>query len=157
MAGAHGVLGWVRVVSWCEPPENLLGYPSWYLCRGGRCGLWRVRDGRAHGKGVAAWLEGCEDRDRAQALAGATVAVRRAELPDPGEGEYYWADLIGLTVVSAAGQELGRVAALMATGANDVLVVQGERERLIPFLPGSVVQEVDLAARRVRVDWDPDF
>ena len=106
---------------------------------------------------VAAWLEGCEDRDRAQALAGATVAVRRAELPDPGEGEHYWADLIGLTVVSAAGQELGRVAGLMATGANDVLVVQGERERLIPFLPGSVVQEVDLAARRVRVDWDPDF
>ena len=101
------------MVSWCEPPENLLGYPSWYLCRGGRCGLWRVRDGRAHGKGVAAWLEGCEDRDRAQALAGATVAVRRAELPEPGEGEYYWADLIGLTVVSAAGQELGRVAALI--------------------------------------------
>ncbi len=157
MAGAFGVLGWVRVVSWCDPPENLLRYTPWYLCRGGRCTRWQVEEGRAHGKGVAARLGGCEVRERAQALAGATVAVRRDQLPDPGEGEYYWADLIGLAVVDTEGRELGQVVDLIATGANDVLVVQGDRERLIPFLPERVVLEVDLAAKRVRVEWDPDF
>lgn len=147
----------MRVVSWCDPPENLLRYTPWYLRRAGHCDLWQVEEGRAHGKGVTARLAGCEARERAQALAGATVAVRRAQLPDPGEGEYYWADLIGLAVVDTAGRELGQVVDLIATGANDVLVVRGDRERLIPFLPERVVLEVDLAAKRVRVDWDPDF
>jgi 16S rRNA processing protein RimM len=145
------------VVSWCQPPENLLTYSPWHLRLRDRWTVWRPEEGRAHGKGLAARLEGCSDRDQAQALGGAAVAVRRTQLPEPERGEFYWADLIGLQVVGAEGGELGRVSGLMETGANDVLIVQGERERLIPYLPGQVVLEVDLEAKRIRVDWDPDF
>ena len=157
VTGAFGVLGWVRVVSWCEPPDNLLTYSPWYLRLRDEWTVCRLEEGRGHGKGVVARLEGCNDRDQAQALGGAAVAVRRSQLPDPGTGEFYWADLIGLRVVGAGGRDLGRVSGLIETGANDVLVVQGDRERLIPYLPGQVVLEVDLDAKRIRVDWDPDF
>jgi 16S rRNA processing protein RimM len=116
-----------------------------------------VRDGRPHGKGVVALLASCADREQAQALAGTEVAVRREQLPALAEGEYYWTDLIGLEVVCRDGRSLGRVTGLVETGANDVLVVQGDRERLLPFVPGPVVLAVDLVAGQVRVDWDPDF
>ena len=83
--------------------------------------------------------------------------MRRAQLPPPGPGEYYWADLQGLQVVTLEGVELGTVSSVFATGANDVIVVRGERERLLPFVQGQVVMEVNLEQRLLRVDWDPDF
>ena len=89
-------------------------------------------------------------------MRGQDVAVSRDDLPQAGANEWYWTDLIGLAVVNTAGDELGRVARIVRTGANDVLVVEGERERLIPFIE-DVVREVDLAAGVVRVDWSADF
>ncbi len=89
-------------------------------------------------------------------MTGSDIGVDRDALPDPEEGHYYWADLEGLTVVHRDGTELGRVAYLMATGANDVLVVDGPAERLIPFVPGEVILDVDLAAGVIRVDWEWD-
>jgi 16S rRNA processing protein RimM len=157
VAGAYGVNGWLRVVSFCDPPENLLQYSPWHLGGEGRWVLARLEAGRAHGKGVVAQVAGCGERDQAEALTGALVAVERRQLPALEEGEYYWADLVGLRVEGPAGRDLGVVTGLVETGANDVLVVQGDRERLIPYLPDRVVREVDLAAGRIRVDWDPDF
>ena len=87
---------------------------------------------------------------------GADVAVHRRQLPAAEAGRYYWVDLIGLSVVNREGIALGTVIALMETGANDVLVVQGERERLIPFVLGRVVLDVDLEAGVIEVDWLPD-
>jgi 16S rRNA processing protein RimM len=84
------------------------------------------------------------------------VALPRAALPETRSGEYYWADLIGLAVVNTGSKELGSVVGMLQTGANDVLVVQGERERLIPFI-ATVVREVDLKAGVIRVDWDADY
>ena len=79
-------------------------------------------------------------------------------MPAPKPGEYYWSDLEGLEVVTVEGVALGRVSHLVATGANDVLIVKGaERERLIPFLVGQYVTKVDLDADRLTVDWDPEF
>jgi 16S rRNA processing protein RimM len=100
---------------------------------------------------------GCDDRDQVIALLQADIAVRRAQLPPPAPGEYYWADLQGLRVVTVDDVELGTVSHLLATGANDVLVVKGERERLLPFVRDQVVVEVNLEQRLLRVDWDPDF
>ncbi|ROR29825.1 ribosome maturation factor RimM [Inmirania thermothiophila] len=157
VSGLYGVRGWVRVYSYTEPREGILRYDPWYLGHGGR---WRRMDlvgGRRHGKGVVAALAGVADRDAAAALMGAQIAVRRSQLPPPAEGEYYWADLIGLEVRTVEGTPLGKVADLMETGANDVLVVRGERERLIPFLPGQVVRRVDVAGGLLEVDWDPGF
>ncbi|HYW92716.1 MAG TPA: ribosome maturation factor RimM [Gammaproteobacteria bacterium] len=157
VAGLFGVRGWVKVHSDTRPRENILDYPVWQLGGSGRWRSLRLIEGRVQGKGIVAHLEGCDDRDAAVALTGARIAVGRGELPPLAEGEYYWADLEGLRVRTIAGRELGCVGRLMETGANDVLVVRGERERLIPFLPGRVVTEVDLDDGVMVVDWDPDF
>jgi 16S rRNA processing protein RimM len=102
-------------------------------------------------------LEEVNDRDAAAGLAGAEIAVSRSALPSLGGRELYWVDLVGAEVVTREGVSLGRLDHMMATGANDVMVVKGERERLIPFLEDQVVTDVDLAAQRITVDWDPQF
>jgi 16S rRNA processing protein RimM len=110
-----------------------------------------------HGKGLIVRLQHCDDRDLAQSLVGAEIAVRRSQLPQPAADEFYWTDLEGLRVETTEGVVLGLVHGLLATGANDVLVVRGERERLIPFVWDQVVRELDFAQGLMRVDWDPDF
>nr|WP_328985370.1 ribosome maturation factor RimM [Thiorhodovibrio winogradskyi] len=118
---------------------------------------WRVMQSQRHRKGLIVRLQDCDDRDRAQALVGAEIAVRRSQLPPPAADEFYWADLEGLKVETLAGVQLGVVDHLLSTGANDVLVVCGERERLIPFVWDSVIRELDFEHARVSVDWDPNF
>ena len=114
--------------------------------------------GRPQGKGLVACLPGVDDRDTAAALVGSDIHVAREQLPPPGKDEYYWVDLEGLEVVTTEGAALGRVSHLFATGANDVVVVRdGARERLIPFVQGSYVRSVDLSGGRMVVDWDPEF
>jgi 16S rRNA processing protein RimM len=99
-----------------------------------------------------------DDRDAAEALVGQDIYVSRDLLPPPGKDEYYWVDLEGLEVVTTEGVALGRVSHLFATGANDVVVVKdGTRERLVPFIQGSFVRSVDLSGGRMVVDWDPEF
>jgi 16S rRNA processing protein RimM len=155
IGGVYGVRGWVHVQSETQPIENILHYRPWYL--GDRGQVLDSLEGRRHGKGLVARLEGCDDRDRAAALVGAEIAVPRDRLPPPKADEFYWADLEGLAVETIAGRPLGRVDHLFATGANDVVCVQGERERLIPFVWGDVIRDVDFDLGRVLVDWDPDF
>ena len=156
IVGLFGVRGWVKVYSYTEPREAVLDYKDWLLSRDGRWQWVVLAEGKRHGKAVIARLEGIEDRDAAAELTGSEIGVDRDTLPDPGEGHYYWADLEGLTVVHKDGTELGKVAYLMATGANDVLVVDGPAERLIPFVTGEVILDVDLAAGIMRVDWEWD-
>ena len=146
----------MKVYSYTEPREAVLDYQDWLLGREGRWQRVVLAEGKRHGKAVIARLEGIEDRDAAAELTGSDIGVVRDALPDPGEGHYYWADLEGLTVVHEDGTELGRVAYLMATGANDVLVVDGPHERLIPFVPEEVILDVDIAAGVIRVDWEWD-
>lgn len=157
VSGAYGVRGWLRVRSDCEPAEQLLDYSPWQLktAAGWRCHA--LEAGRSHGSGLVAKLASVDDRDEARALVGADIAVARSLLPRLAEGEYYWNDLIGLGVVTRHGRPLGRVTGLMPTGANDVLVVSGERERLIPFIPEQVVLAVSTESGCIEVDWDPDF
>lgn len=156
IVGLYGVRGWVRVRSDTRPREAILGYDPWLLELAGQWREYRLAEGRTHGAGIVARLEGCTDRNAAQALLGATVAVRREQLPPAGPGEYYWSELEGLRVINLLGEELGVVSHLFDTGANDVMVVAGERERLIPFTRDAV-RAVDLAARIIRVDWDREF
>lgn len=157
VAGVYGVRGWIKVLSSTEPPEEILDYPSWQLRSGADWRPMTLIEGRRHGKGILAHLASCDDRDVARTLVGAEIAVPRSELPDPGPDRFYWADLEGLAVRTVGGIELGIVAHLLETGANDVLVVKGERERLIPYVRGTVVTEVDLEQGMILVDWDPEF
>ena len=157
IAGLYGVRGWVKVFSETEPRAGIVGYSPWLVRVGGAWQAMDVAEGKAHGKGVIVRLAAVNDRDQAARLLGAEIAVGRDQLPPPADGEYYWADLEGLRVVTVEGVELGVVDHLFETGANDVLVVRGERERLIPLVMPDVVVEVDLEQGRMRVDWDPDF
>jgi 16S rRNA processing protein RimM len=159
ICGLYGVRGWVRIESWTQPRERIFQYRPWLLkSAAGEREIDGFR-GRVHGKGLVAALPGVDDREAAAALIGSDIEVWRSALPGiEAEDGYYWADLEGLEVVNGEGIALGRVSHLIETGANDVLVVHdGNRERLIPFVPGSHVIRVDLGAGRIDVDWDADF
>ena len=157
VSGLYGLKGWIRVFSHTSPRTNILNYSPWYLHRAGGWERYEPCTGRAQGKGVVAKLEGCEDRDQAATLMQADIAIRREQLPALQPEEYYWTDLEGLRVETAEGIDLGIVDHLFETGANNVVVVKGERERLIPFLWQDVIRSVDLEAGLVVVDWDPEF
>jgi 16S rRNA processing protein RimM len=157
IAAAYGVRGWFHVQSFTIPQENILAYSPWYVLRGGNWQCREPAEGRRHGKGIVARFDECRDRDCATAWRDSDIAIGRGQLPETAPGEYYWQDLIGMAVVNLEGAEFGKVVSLMQTGANDVLVVVGERERLIPFLRGQVVIDVDLSSRLIKVDWDPEF
>ena len=157
VSGLFGLQGWVRVFSHTEPRHGIIHYDPIFLRRQGEWRPFKIDAGRAHGAGVVVKFAGCDDRDQAALLIQSDIAVQRDQLPPPKPGEYYWADLEGLRVVTLDGAELGVVDHLFATGANDVLAVRGDRERLLPFVKGQVVVEIDLEQRLMRVDWDPDF
>lgn len=156
VAGLFGVKGWVKVHSYTRPREAILDYDTWQLKLAGDWREFEVAEGRMQGAGVIARLKGIEDRDAAARLVGVDIAVDRPQLPALKRGEVYWADLEGMKVINLDGVDFGTVSYLFETGANDVMVVQGERERLLPYI-ASVIREVDLANRTVRVDWDKDF
>ena len=158
MVGLSGVKGEIKLESYTEPRTKILSYQPWLLKSAlgdseiGGC------SGRAQGKGIVATLPEVGDRDAASRFVGSEVWVRRSALPKPKRGEYYWADLEGLEVVTVEGAKLGKVSHLVATGANDVLVaVDGKRERLIPFVLNDYVKEVDFESGCITVDWDPEF
>jgi len=154
--GAQGVKGWIRVFSDTSPRENILSYSPWKIQTGDRMQTVEV-SGRLQGKNVVVKLAGVEDRDAAIELVGSKIYILPEQLPKLDEGEYYWSDLIGLEVESLQAEPLGTIETMMETGANDVMVLQGDRERLIPFVINDVVRKVDLANKRVVVDWKPDY
>lgn len=162
VSAPFGVRGWLRIQPFGDE-SGWGGMPQWWFCAdaAGAPEAWQARrrtDWRRHGKGLVASFEGVTDRSAAEALAGFYVGAPRAALPEPQEDEYYWADLIGLAVVNLAGEPLGNVASLIATGAHDVLRViddQG-RERLLPCV-AAVVREVDTVGGLIRVAWERDW
>jgi 16S rRNA processing protein RimM len=156
VVGVYGIGGWLKVYSYTRPPEAIFDYPVWLVGPPGQRREIALRQGRTRGRGLVAELEGYTDRDQARELIGADIAVHASNLPPLAPGEYYWHQLIGLRVVNLQGAELGTVDHLMETGANDVLVVRGERERLIPYTPDAVKQ-IDLDGGVLRVDWDAEF
>lgn len=160
--GLFGVSGWIKVYSHTRPADAILDYERWWIGHEGDRHAFQVIDGRVQGKTLIAQLadrdgQALPDRDAAVELLDLDIAVDRGDMPDPEPGEYYWFDLVGLNVVTVGDVELGRVAAMMETGANDVLVVRGDRERLIPMVIDEVVKNVDLDAGTLHVDWDPEF
>lgn len=157
ISGVFGVKGAVKVFSYTEPRENILNYPVWMLTKNAEFKKINVLGGQAQGKAIVANLAGIVDRDKAAELNGWEVVIERSQLPPTAQGEYYWADLVGLSVETTEGVALGVVDHLLETGANDVLVVKGDRERLIPFLREQTIRAIDLNKDLIVVDWDPDF
>lgn len=164
ITSVYGVRGWVKVYSFTDPMDQILDYERWVLRKDGVDQIMTVDRGKSHGKGMIAHLQGVDDREGAEALAGYEILIQRSELPDLPEGEYYWWQLEGLKVITVTGVDLGRVDHLISAGkANDVLVVNStdpadaQSERLIPYLWDEVIKAVNLEQECITVDWDPEF
>lgn len=175
--GAWGVKGWVRIQAFSPDPQALFSSRQWLLARsaadappGARPESFqriRLRDVREHGDGIVAHFHDVDDRSAAEALRGLLVVVSRQSFPTPDADEYYWVDLIGCEVVNRQGERLGRVTELFATGPTSVMRIVDEAavrapdaagsdrsaETLVPFV-AAYVDTVDLAARRIAVDWE---
>ena len=157
LGAAHGVRGWLRVQSFTEPPQRLFEWRRWLLKSGRGAELEvKVLDARPQGNGWIVLLEGVVERDGASRLTGQMVLVEREELPPVKEGEHYRDDLIGFEVKNLEGASLGVVDHFIDTPANAVMVIQGERERLVP-VTATHLRSVDRDARRLMVDWPEDF
>ncbi len=157
ISGVYGLDGWVKVFSHTEPRSQVFRYPVWQVGSEKHVEPMTLIAGRPQGKTLVGQLQGIGTPEQARTLVGKLILVPRSELPSLPAGEFYWTDLEGLAVKNMDGSEFGRVARVFATGANDVLVVNGERERLIPFVLGQYVLEVDLKQGSMLVDWDPEF
>lgn len=148
-----GVRGQVKVQSFTEPFDNALNYLPWYIQEGKDYHPLPLEDCRPHGNLLIAKIEGCDDRDQAKAYTHKTIAIENDALPTLSSDEFYWHQLEGLTVVTTTGETLGKVDHLIATGSNDVLVVKGEREHMIPYTD-TFVLHVSLKEGTITVDWD---
>ncbi|CAN7519642.1 ribosome maturation factor RimM [Acidovorax sp. LjRoot129] len=168
IADAWGIKGWFKVLPHSSNPEVLFSAKRWYLQpseRGAKTFagtlLLPIRQAKNHSDTVVAWAQGIDDRDAAEALRGARIFVPRSSFPSTTEDEYYWVDLIGLSVINREGVALGVVQELMSTGPQTVLVLGYEQdgkpqERMIPFV-SAFVDKVDLPEKRITVDWQPDY
>jgi 16S rRNA processing protein RimM len=152
ISGVYGVQGWVKIFSYTSPKENILNYTEWLIDDQPV----KLIDGRKQGKSIVVKLEHCSDRNVAINLVSAKISIKKLPILD-NEYEFYWRDLISLTVINQEGIKLGTVKELLETGANDVLVVQGENEYLIPFIIKQTVLEINLDKHEIHVDWNADF
>lgn len=158
VAGAFGVKGELKIESWTEPRSAIFRYQPWILrTPSGEESTLSGARGRDQGKHLVATFPSVSDRDTVEAMHGIEIYVSRSVLPPPKPDEYYWVDLEELQVETVEGVELGTVSHLFSTGSNDVMVVRGDRERLVPFVLPDFVKSVDFEANLIVVDWDPDF
>lgn len=168
ISGVFGVKGWVKIHSNTEPRDNIFKYAPWWIKTREGLKTIEIDEAKPHGKGLLAHIKGVDDRDVAAAYTLVDILVDQTLLPELDTGEYYWHQLEGLKVITefeGTEQVLGVVSRMLETGANDVLVVNGDsangslddKERLLPYVPGQFVKEIDLDAGTIRVDWDPEF
>ena len=152
----YGVFGWLKIVPDTEEFDGLLDYKTWWI---GKDDDWRelkLESAKTHNDLLVVKLKGIDDRDAAFFCKGKQIAVPRAFLPKLKGEEYYWSDLIGLTVKNQQDVDFGKVTDVFATGANDVIAVMSDRERLLPYI-AQVILAVDLGAKTMLVDWDAEF
>ena len=158
--GLFGVAGWVKVHSYTRPRQNIIAYSRWRLSprEGALVFSPELESVRRRGGGVVAKFAGIDDRTAAGALLGREVTVEKTQFAPLPEGEYYWFQLVGLEVVNTRRRVLGVVRCLLETGGNDVLVVEnGRKRRLIPYVNGDYVKVVDLGKMRIEVEWDEEW
>lgn len=162
ISGVHGLKGWLKVFSHTAPRLQITEYSQWFLKKGSEdWKAYKVIQGRVQGKNIIVQLEGVTDRNQVEALVGSEIAVSDGQLPDLSDGEYYWKDLLGITVETTEGVSLGELDWIFNSGSNDVLIVKEsgieKKERLLPFLFGEVVLSIDHEKSLMIVDWDPEF
>lgn len=163
LLGSYGIKGWIKLHSHTQPIDNIGQYNPLWIQKSNRWQAVDVEQVQRHGKGLIVKLRGCDSREQVSDFTGCEVAIKREQLPELPEDEFYWSDLEGLKVITTAGDCLGRVDYLFETGSNDVMVIKADaesidrQERLIPYIWEQVVQRVDRQAGTMTVDWDKEF
>lgn len=157
IGSTYGVRGWLKIHSYTEYNATILDYKSWYLIDDTTPALTvSVEKGQVHGKGIIAKLAGINTPEAARLFTGKTIAIARSQLPALKNNEYYWSDLVGLTIINKNGEVYGSVSYLIATGSNDVLIIKDNdnKEHAIPYLFGNTIIRVDLVKKEIHVDWE---
>jgi len=164
VGAVYGIKGWLKIHSFTDETEAILDYFPWSLKLGNNTQTVEITDWRKHNKVLIVKVAGIDDRDEAQAFVGSEILTNEAALPELSQDDFYWRDLIGMSVVTNKGYDLGVVTDMMETGANDVLVVKAnlkdgfsKKERLIPYLFEQVIESVSIENKQICVDWDPGF
>ncbi len=164
LGSAYGLRGWLRVFSSTEKAAGIFDYQPWFIQRAAQWQHVALEEWKHHGQDLLIKVKAVDDREAASRLTSLEIFVDVTQLPPLETGDYYWKDLIGCQVTTTCGYQLGKVVAMMETGANDVMVVQanlndafGIRQRLLPFLDGQVIKKVSLVAQHIEAEWDPGF
>ncbi|HTM64552.1 MAG TPA: ribosome maturation factor RimM [Gammaproteobacteria bacterium] len=150
-----GIKGWLKIQTFTEYGADILEYSPWYLSStDDKYQEITIEDAKEHGGGLIVKFTGVETPEEARLYTSKTINITRSQLPELAKNEYYWSDLVGLTVINQRGETLGKIIYLIETGSNDVLVVKGEKEIAIPYLPGSVVLNIDIDKQEMQVNWE---
>jgi 16S rRNA processing protein RimM len=152
VVGPHATRGELRVRPFNPDSATLQAGCTVVLRQGPHCEEHRVTAIRRHKHYLLVTLHGCDSMNAAEALKGREVCVHETDLPEIGPDEIYHYELVGMTVITATGEDVGTVAEVMATPGNDICVVRaGDREHLVPLVP-RVVKEIDRERRRLVID-----
>lgn len=154
ISGLHGAQGWLKVFSYTKPRAEILNYSAWIVSQRDIARTFHLLSGKEQGKNILAQLKGIHTREDATLLVESTIEVELSQLRPLKKGQYYFAQLVGLEVVNIQGCNFGVIEDLIQTGSNDVLVVKGGSEILIPYIASQVIKDVDLKNRKMLVDWD---
>jgi 16S rRNA processing protein RimM len=152
----YGIKGWLKIHSLTDPPENILNYFPWQTDYTDKWQVIEISESKRLGQQIIVKIAGCDTPEQAKLYVNLPIAIDRSQLPLLPQGEFYWIELIGLKVINEKGLLLGLVESLMETGSNDVLVIKGERTRLLPYTK-EVIKEIKINEGTINVVWDFDF
>ena len=156
VSGCFGVKGWLKIFSYCDPRENITTYSNWIVSDK----VYNKVESKKNGKLIVAKLEGIDDKDTALTYIGQPVEIRESQLQQLNNDHYYWRDLVGLEVTNTEGIVFGKISSMLETGTHDVIIIKGDRERLVPYITdesrGKTVLKVDLEEKTMLVDWHKD-
>ena len=155
ITGVHGIKGWLKIRSFSSPPENILNYPSWIINNQGEEDFYSIEQGRKQNNKIVVKLEKIDDRNTAESLINSKIQIQRSNLPKLSNENYYWSDLVGLSVLSSEEKVIGKIESLIETGANDVMVIITLKDEriLIPFVMHEIIKEVNVELSYIKIDW----
>ena len=158
VSSPHGVRGWVKILSFTDPIENIFSYKSIFLEKGNEYLPFEIEDYSTNGKIVRIKLKGVDDRDQSEAVSNCEILIDREELPEISSDSYYWTDLLGFEVRTEVNECIGLLDSFFETGSNDVMVIVGENNsrKLIPFINIDVVKNVDIESKVIIVNWNEE-
>ena len=155
ITGVHGIKGWLKIQSFSSPPENILNYPSWIINNQGEEDFYSIEQGRKQNNKIVVKLEKIDDRNTAESLINSKIQIQRSDLPKLSNENYYWSDLVGLSVLNSEEKVIGKIESLIETGANDVMVIITLKDEriLIPFVMHEIIKEVNVELNYIKIDW----